>query len=395
MQISFISHEYPPVSGGGSTALHEYASGLATRGHAVQVVTVGTGAHDTVDTEDGVQVVRLAAGRKSLLAPSKAELIRSCAALRLKSMPHLRRHEPEVLVAFFAFPAGFLAAPLAAKLNIPLVVSLRGSDVPGFSAKRLGVFGPLLPYLFRRATRHAAAVVPNGRRLADMAAPYLHTGSRVRVIPNGVDTLRFAPQGAKHGSMGGPLRVLFVGQMIARKQCLVLAQALHEVAARGVPLQVSFAGSGPLEQDIRRIVSSLDPVVGVTFTGHVPRNAIADLYGAHDVLVHLSQAEGVSNVLMEALSSGLCLVAADTAVDAAIDGVPRQAPAEDGGIILLPVDCGPVVLGATLAGLACNRSLVEEQQRLARRTALKNSWQVRVGELEDLLTGSIAGCQAS
>jgi glycosyltransferase involved in cell wall biosynthesis len=133
----------------------------------------------------------------------------------------------------------------------------------------------------------------------------------------------------------------------------------------------------------------------VTFTGHVPRNAIADLYGAHDVLVHLSQAEGVSNVLMEALSSGLCLVAADTAVDAAIDGVPRQAPAEDGGIILLPVDCGPAVLGATLAGLACNRSLVEEQQRLARRTALKNSWQVRVGELEDLLTGSIAGCQAS
>jgi glycosyltransferase involved in cell wall biosynthesis len=266
----------------------------------------------------------------------------------------------------------------AKRLNVPLLVSLRGSDVPGFSGERLGIFGKVLPWFFRTATRAAALVVPNGRRLAELAAP--HAGqAAVHVLPNGVDTDVFHPSASPR--QDSVVRILFVGQFIARKRCRELLEALAALPDHGPAMEVGLAGGGPLEPELQSLAARAPERVRVRFLGLTDRDHMPDVYRNHDLLVQISRSEGVSNVVLEGLASGLAVLAAPEAVDGCLDGA--------GGIERLE-RFDPRTLGSVLDRLAGDRARLAALQSEARASSSQLGWGARIAEFERIASRAVS-----
>lgn len=173
MRISFLCHEYPPFGCGASTALFYLTKALIKRGHSIQVVTAGEGRRDRVDRDaDGRLIVKLGAGRRKVIAPSAAELLRSYLALRFRSAKYIAEFDPQAITAFFAFPAGRAAIAVGKHLSLPVAVSLRGSDVPGFSNRRWGFMQFLQPFLIRKVWRENDLLQANGNNLVELARQF-------------------------------------------------------------------------------------------------------------------------------------------------------------------------------------------------------------------------------
>ncbi|HJP69786.1 MAG TPA: glycosyltransferase family 4 protein, partial [Sphingomicrobium sp.] len=131
---------------------------------------------------------------------------------------------------------------------------------------------------------------------------------RCALIPNGVDLKRFQPgegDRARFGFPQGPV-VLMVSALISSKNVAEGVAAVARIA--GVTLAV--AGDGPLRDEIRRLADELMPGRYMQLT--VPAAQMPALYRSADVFMHLSVDESFGNVFVEALASGIPIVAYDT-----------------------------------------------------------------------------------
>ncbi len=161
-----------------------------------------------------------------------------------------------------------------------------------------------------------------------------------RVIYNGVNLEKFRPRPdatlevrRKNGIPEGRVVVGSVGRMVPIKDHATLLRAVEMVLRRGRNLHVLLVGDGPELTKLKAIVSA-SPVLAerVTFTG--ASDCVPELLAAMDVFVLPSVCEGMSNTLLEAMASGLPVVATRTGGNPElIDGVlngrlfdPRSAP---------------------------------------------------------------------
>ncbi len=339
MRIAIAIHEYPPIGGGASTAAAQTARALAAAGHDVLVVTAGVPGQPRDEHVDGVTIARLPNLRQTLLAPSVVELLSFCAGAALLLERRLRAFRAEGVIAYFAVPVGPFAVQAARRLDIPVVVSLRGSDVPGFKNGRLEGLGAIARPVIRWTLGRATAVAPNSAVLRDLAlAFHPEIASKTVIVPNGIEAESIAR--APAGAGGGPLKLIQVGQLIARKRVGVTLEALA-----GLDAELTVIGDGPLRGELEARARALDVASRVTFTGHLPRAEILSRLRAHDLFVMTSAAEGMSNALVEALAAGLPIV---TTPNGSHDVV------EDAGAgVVVPVD-DPGALRAAIAELAAS-----------------------------------------
>jgi glycosyltransferase involved in cell wall biosynthesis len=130
---------------------------------------------------------------------------------------------------------------------------------------------------------------------------------RCALIPNGVDLDRFAPGPAARSRFGlpqGPI-VLMVSALIGNKK---VAEGIAAVSS--VPdATLVVAGDGPLREEIHQLADKLLPGRFLRLT--VPSKDMPDLYRSADAFMHLSTDESFGNVFVEAMASGLPIVAYD------------------------------------------------------------------------------------
>jgi len=191
------------------------------------------------------------------------------------------------------------------------------------------VFRTMVPRSVRRAAR-VLAVSEQTKR--DVVEYYRIPDEKIVVTPNGVDPL-FSPQG--HRAEGAPY-ALFVGTLQPRKDPLVALEALALVPGElRLVLVGPDKGSG---EDARRAAGRLGLNGRVTFTGHVEKEQLAELYRGAVCLVFPSRYEGFGLPVVEAMASGTPVVAAasgsvpEVAGDAAVLVEPGNAAALAGGI---------------------------------------------------------------
>jgi glycosyltransferase involved in cell wall biosynthesis len=178
----------------------------------------------------------------------------------------------------------------------------------GFSYALLSEPGPkrvVKRALERLGLRHAAAVIATTEPLRARAAVLAR---RVEVIPNGVDTARFAPPAVPPPRAGGPRRVLYVGRLSAEKNVGALVRAAALLGPR-VPVRLVFVGEGPERAALEREARAAG--VAVEFLGVLDQRALAPVYGGADAFVLASFTEGHPKVLLEAMSTGLPCAASD------------------------------------------------------------------------------------
>lgn len=318
MRITFLSHEFPPIGGGAATALDALSGELNDLGHDVQVISIGLNNKvDILNDYNGRQCVLLAAGRRSTIAPTTFELLQSLSVLFFRSRSYIAQFKPEVIVAFFVAPAGLAATGLAARSHTPLIVSVRGSDISNFSVARWKSWKLLQTFISRLVLRRAAVITTNGVHLKKLV--HQSFGVDIKKYPsvvslaNGVNPLIFTPR--LNLDLKDKLRLLYVGQLIDRKGLEFVLDAFEQSSVVQNSCSLTIAGSGPLEQTIEHRIRTTPQI---TFIGHCDRDQLPEIYRSHDLLVHLSSAEGVSNVLLEACASGLAILATEEAIDSSL-----------------------------------------------------------------------------
>ena len=166
-------------------------------------------------------------------------------------------------------------------------------------------------YLWRRIDRVTAVASP----LADDLARTLnYPREHVSVIANGVDTEKFCPgppcRDSIRADFGLPSQGILVGT-VARldpvKNHVGLIQAASLLRARGTDLHLVFAGDGPERRALMRLATELGVDDRLHMLGNVTE--VERLLNAFDAFVLNSNAEGMSNTLLEAMASGLPIIA--------------------------------------------------------------------------------------
>jgi sugar transferase (PEP-CTERM/EpsH1 system associated) len=175
---------------------------------------------------------------------------------------------------------------------------------------------PLRKRLIRRAAYAAAdSIFTVTSDLRDYHARQAGISSLgIDVIANGVDSDHFAPRPqmksicrARLGLPDNSLLIGTVGRLVAIKDQALLLRAVKILVDRGLSLSVSLAGDGPEREPLRALAAALALTDRVRFLG--ASNNVADFLNAIDIFVLPSVSEGMSNTLLEAMSSGLPVVA--------------------------------------------------------------------------------------
>ena len=339
MRILVLNYEYPPLGGGAAVATAALAHGLAERGVAVDVVTAhaGPGAErrtagrpaDPME-EGGLTVYRVPSRRTGVHQAGMGD----AASYLVGALPMIRRllrtHQYDAVHVFFSLPTGALL-PFLRLGDTPVVVSLRGSDVPGYDphnpslqrAHRL--LRPLTRWIWRRADR-VVAVCDSLGQLALRTWPDLRYG----VVPNGVDLTLFHPPEPATRDPSQPIRCVAVARLIERKGLgdLIRALALLEPGR----FELEIVGGGPDEHVLRDLADRMGVGRDVRFLGALPRAEVAERYRAADLFTLPSSAEAFGNVFAEALASGLPIVGSATG------GIPDLVEHGSNGLLVAPGD---------------------------------------------------------
>ncbi len=222
--------------------------------------------------------------------------------------------------AHFAYPDGEAAIRLGRWLDLPVTITLRGTEVPH---SRNPVLRPRLAQTLKAATR-VFAVSDSLRRLAIElgVAP-----DKTEVVGNGVDTGVFHPvdRAAARRRFGLPpdARVLVsVGALVERKGMHRVIDCLPGLIEQHPAVHYLIVGGGGPEGDNR---SELDAQVArlglggrVHFAGALPPDELKWALSAADVFVLATRNEGWANVFLEAMACGLPVVTTDVGGNAEV-----------------------------------------------------------------------------
>jgi glycosyltransferase involved in cell wall biosynthesis len=193
-------------------------------------------------------------------------------------------------------------------LGLPYVVSLRGGDVPGL-VPGLDRTHRLIAPLRRNVLREACAVVansPNLARLSELIDPF-----PVRIIPNGVDADYFLPGSSRERGGRQLFRILFVGRLQAQKNVALLLRAIAGMRSEAATWHLDVVGDGPERVELERQAGALGLSDDVTWHGWRSKEETAGLYRNSDCFVNPSIYEGMPNTVLEAMASGLPVIASD------------------------------------------------------------------------------------
>jgi glycosyltransferase involved in cell wall biosynthesis len=335
---------------------------LRLRGHQIHLVRPRQGETDH-ETEKELLVRGLAIPRYPDLRmglPAKRALCRLWTFRR-----------PDAVHVVTEGPLGWSALQAAAKLKLPVVSDFR-TNFHAYS----GHYGvgwlkkPILAYLRKFHNRTLCTMVPTEAMRADLSA---HGFQRLRVIARGVDTALFNPARrderlrASWGAGPDDLVLLYVGRLAAEKNLPALLAAYEKAR----PVKLVLVGDGPMRRELQARYPD------AVFAGTRSGEDLAAHYASGDVFLFPSLTETWGNVTLEAMASGLAIVAFDYAAAAE---VVRHG---ETGLLAEYADAASFI--SQSASLAADPARARTLGQAARVAASARGWDRVVGELEAVL----------
>lgn len=308
-RLLILGYELPPVGGGSGHALAELLRAWsAITEWDIEVWTASPPHPHTSIVLPGCTIRTFSCSKKELhfwRSTESALLLWATWRKTLGDTPF-----PDALLVWGGWPLGVLL--LSSLGQVPSVLALRGSDVPGFNPRTSSAFWKGLS---RLVWNKATCLTANSLGLAQLAGRTAHE-RKIQVIPNGVGRqfLEIPLVRPDPHETGNPFRILCVSRLVRRKRVEWLVEALaqiHPEIRRDIRLDV--IGDGPEKVRLDTMIQELGLTPQITLHGVVPAEQMPRLYTQAHLYVQPSQAEGMSNALLEAMASGLpCLVAEAT-----------------------------------------------------------------------------------
>jgi glycosyltransferase involved in cell wall biosynthesis len=293
-------------------------------------------------------------------------------------LPHLPslRGRFDVVLGTFLYPDACAAAALARMLGLPYVIRTHGTDVNVVGA--WPSVQPIIAPALRGAAYSIGVSGPMVETLIRLGAPR----DRAVMLANGVDRNLFHPRNPvmMRRELGLPEDgkiITYVGRLEKEKGLRELCTAFEQIqgaSGQESPVHVVLVGEGTLGPELAAAAERLNAMGPgkLILAGGKPLPEVARYLGASDLLTLPSYNEGTPNVVLEALATGLPVVATN------VGGIPEVISDRQTGILLPPRDADKLAQGL-LEGLArrWDHELVLE--------SAPPSWEDNAAELHALL----------
>lgn len=302
MRILILNSEYPPIGGGAGNASANMARCLANMGHIVSVVTSRFADLPHQEKDANLTIWRIPALRRKQDRSGALEQIIFILSASFWTSGLVRQLKPDVTLAFFGVPSGAVALFLKLIHKIPYIVSLRGGDVPGFRPYDFSTFHKLISPLLRLIWKHASAIIANSNGLRELAMKF-DSRFEIPIIPNGVDLELYRT--AAHGDT--PPRLFSVGRIVHQKGLDLAMLALSGL--KDLAWEWRIAGDGPRLEFLKSCAEELGIADRVHFLGWQAREQLIEQYQWSNLFLFPSRHEGMPNAVLEAMASGLPVIA--------------------------------------------------------------------------------------
>jgi len=369
MRILIINSEYPPIGGGAGNASAHIAYCLAKMGHEITVVTSRFKNLPRKEQFDNLTIHRIPALRRRQDRSNALEQIIFIISASFWILRHaqddalnlLRHYKPNATLAFFGVPSGAVAWFLKIVYRIPYVVSLRGGDVPGFRPYDFRSYHKLLAPFLRIIWKNASAIVANSIGLRDLAIKF-DSRFEIPIIPNGVDLKTYKTENRNKTSP----HLLSVGRVVYQKGFDIALRALADL--KDLKWEWHIAGDGPQMDALKSLAQELGIDKRILFLGWQSREQLIEQYKWSNLFLFPSRHEGMPNAVLEAMASGLPVIASRIAgnEELVVDGETGILfPTED-------VDSLRVALKKILNDVSLRRQMGEASRR---RVEERYSWE--------------------
>jgi len=356
MKILFLNYEFPPLGGGTGIANEYLLKEFAKRKNLyVDVVTSSVDKYKEKRLAKNIRVFYLNIGKKNknIHHQKSWDFIKYFIQSSLWVIKN--RENYDLIHAFSGLPGG-ITALLSGK---PYIISLRGTEVPGYE-RRFSWLIRLIKPLIKLSLRKAKAVDANSQYLKNLAlktAPDL----KIAVIPNGVDSKIFYP--AK--KLPNKPVILCNSRLGKRKGVEYLIRAMPLVLKSLSGVRLILAGEGVEKENLKRLANELKLDKQVKFLGQVEHKQLPEIYRKASVFVLPSLSESLSNSLLEALACGLPVVVTKV-------GGNQELISKKNGILVTPARINP--LAKSIIKLLIDKKLSKEMGQKSRLIAKKHSW---------------------
>jgi glycosyltransferase involved in cell wall biosynthesis len=237
--------------------------------------------------------------------------------------------KPDVVHVVNPIILGMWGTAIAKQRNLPLLASFH-TDIPQYVVHlKLGFLQPLSHTWIRDVHNQAHINLCTSQPMVEGAQ---RLGiKRVRLWPKAVDTERYHPRYAStnmrqrltDGQVDAPLMV-YIGRLSHEKRLEWLLPAIQNLPG----VRLAFVGSGPADEHLRKRFAGTNTV----FTGYLSGDDLAAAYASADVFAFPSDTETLGFVAMEAMASGVPVVAARAG------GIPDVVSEGVNGLLFTPGD---------------------------------------------------------
>jgi glycosyltransferase involved in cell wall biosynthesis len=336
MKIAFFSDGYLPNISGVSYAVDAFSKRLAKK-HKVEIYAPACGGDSRVEKSDGVVIRRY----HSVPIPTYKD-IQIAFPVLATFIKNVERFDPDIIHIHTPGTLGLLGILMAKRLHKPLVGTYHTliSEQLMYASPRLffdkylqaidraieglGIDAKLLRSRIDKVKEEKKETIPQKMVWSLMNRVYSYADvvlcpseairrelikrgmkTRVEVLSNGLD-LKMWPCKTEYGK---GKRMLHVGRLGFEKNVDVILRAAAKVIKQVPEANLLIAGDGPAKDDLRQLAVELGIADKVTFLGMVMRENLGEYYRNSEVFITASTMETQGVVVLEAMASGLPVVA--------------------------------------------------------------------------------------
>ena len=306
LRIAVVTETWPPEVNGVAMTLAKLVQGLSHRNHDVQLIRPRQTKTDSPMSDASLEEVLMRGmpipryPELKLGLPSKKTLVKTWT---------LRR--PDVVHIATEGPLGWSALQAAKVLKLPVTSDFR-TNFQSYS-KHYGVGWlrkPIVAYLRKFHNATACTMVPTRELMRTLSQ---NGFANLKVVSRGVDTKLFniakrdTSLRSSWGATDDTKVLISVGRMAPEKNLDQVLKTYDALKSTGQAFKLVMVGDGPLKEQFQKRYPE------IIFPGMLSQSNLAAYYASSDLFIFPSQTETFGNVTLEALASGIPVLAFDCA----------------------------------------------------------------------------------
>ncbi|ACL69869.1 glycosyltransferase family 4 protein [Halothermothrix orenii] len=286
----------------------------------------------------------------------------------------LDKFKPDLIKVITPFNLGLCGLRYSKRNNIPLIASYHTNFDKYLSYYNLRFLEkPVWNFLKWFHGQSSLNLCPSKMTKRELEEKGIEN---IRVWGRGIDTDLFSPEKRsnnvrKRYNFENKLALLYVGRLAPEKNLKLLIKAVKLLNKKYKnKISLILTGEGPMFSELKEIAPE-----NTIFTGYLTGKTLASIYVSSDVFVFPSVTETYGNVILEAMASGLPVVAFDAG------GVKENLIDRYNGLACFRNNIDDFV--NKIEEVISNESLRETLGQNARQHALNNTWNEVFNELFD------------